>query len=69
MGYLAAIQALLDEHRSEWWVRDAVVVVGLERIDADGEVRTAVAMYAPDTQGTEVTDGLIEYARRVQGGP
>lgn len=55
----AAIQSLLDREGDGWHLRDWVVVVGLERINAAGEVETTPWMSAPVSQPDWVTDGLI----------
>ncbi|MGV7585212.1 DUF7213 family protein [Mycobacterium kansasii] len=54
-----AIQELLDSYGDGWAISDYVVVMGLERVGADGELETMPWWHTPPRQAQWVTDGLI----------
>jgi hypothetical protein len=55
----AALQQILDACGDGWTVADYCVVMGLERVNSDGEIETTPWWTAPTQQATWITDGLI----------
>jgi hypothetical protein len=55
-----AIQAMLDAHGDGWHCAQYVVCMGLERVNADGEVESLAWLWAPSEQPDWQTDGLLD---------
>ena len=65
---LAAIQQSLDTGGDGWcgWsVAHYVVVIGLARVTADGEVETDECLRSPDGQPSYTTEGLLIHGERM----
>jgi hypothetical protein len=62
----AGIQAALDECDSGFQVCHWVVIVGCERIDADGDLEVATSMFSDPMQASYITDGLLMKAHDLQ---
>lgn len=66
-GVRAALQALLDAEDNEGWLLNHyVVVMGVQKIDADGKLKATSWMTAPDDQADYITAGLLEAADDIQ---
>lgn len=57
-----AIQAVLDGEGDGWTLSHWITIMGIERMNSDGEVDTAVWITKPQQQAEYVTDGLITAA-------
>jgi hypothetical protein len=57
-----AIQRLLDESGDGWTVSQFVVVMGLVRIDSDGQIESVPWFWSPKDQPDWLTLGLLERA-------
>lgn len=57
-----AIQAALDSYGDGWQVAQFVVALGLERVNADGELESSPWIWVPPGQPDWMTDGLLEAA-------
>lgn len=55
----AALQDAIDHNAAGWRVSHYVAVVGLDRINSDGQVETSAAIYHPDGQADYITNGLL----------
>lgn len=62
----AALQAMLDQHGDGWQVAQFVVALGLERVNADGELESSPWIYAPAQQPEWQTDGLMDAAMELR---
>lgn len=63
-GLRQALQALLDAEGDGWHVSHYIVVLGIERMDADsGRVDSGVWTAAPVDQADYVATGLLETAQ------
>lgn len=63
-GLREALQALLDAEGDGWHVSHYVVVLGIERMNADsGQVDSGVWTAAPVDQADYVATGLLETAQ------
>ncbi len=58
----SAVQALLDAIGDGWYVAQLVLCMGLERVDAVGDIESAPWVWAPKSQAEWMTDGLLESA-------
>lgn len=58
----AAIQAILDGEGEGWTLGPFVVVMGIERIQDDGEVDGCSWYWTPRNQAEWMTTGLLESA-------
>lgn len=56
----AAIQEILDADGEGWSVGQFVIVMGLERVNADGSVESTPWWWAPSNQPDWMTGGLLE---------
>lgn len=66
-GVRAALQALLDSEDNEGWLLSHyVVVMGVQKIDSDGNLKTTSWMTAPADQADYITTGLLEAADDIQ---
>lgn len=66
-GVRAALQALLDTEDNEGWLLSHyVVVMGVQKIDSEGKLKTTSWMTAPDDQADYITTGLLEAADDIQ---
>lgn len=63
-----ALQELLDAEGDGWHMGHYVVIMGLEKIGADGEVTTSAWITNPPSQPDYVTDGLITTAQDLRYG-
>lgn len=65
-----AIQAVIDaEDNAEGWTLGAfVIVMGIERIDDDGEVSATSWYWTPRSQADWMTTGLLETAIEMRSG-
>lgn len=55
-----AVQAVLDQDGDGYHVAQLVVCMGIERVNAAGEIESAPWWWAPTGQPEWMTDGLIE---------
>lgn len=62
-----AIQAMLDAHGDGWTVGQHVIVMSLERVDADGRLITCPWIWTPRDQAEWMTDGLLAAAHDLRG--
>ena len=58
----AVLQRLINEDNEGWTVGQIVVVMALERINADGTVDSTPWYWAPANQADWMTGGLLEAA-------
>jgi hypothetical protein len=62
-----AVQAVLDTESGEGWILDHyVVVMGMQKIDSEGNVSSASWVTAPRDQADYVTAGLLDSATDMQ---
>lgn len=57
-----AIQRVLDQEGDGWTLSHWIVIMGIERMNSDGAVDSAVWIAKPAEQAEYVTDGLINGA-------
>ncbi len=60
----AALQSLLDSHGDHWQLAEHLVVMGLERVTADG-IEAVVWVWSPGDQADWKNAGLLEAAARL----
>ena len=58
----AALQAILEAEGDGFQVSQFVVVMGLERFNAEGGIDSTAWTWAPDSQPAWMTDGLLDSA-------
>ena len=61
-----AIQAVLDSAGDGWHLAHYVVVTGIQRLNSEGHVDTAVWTAAPIDQAEYITDGLLTSAEEIR---
>lgn len=63
----AALQALLDTEDNEGWLLNHyVVVMGVQKIDSDGKLKSTSWMTTPEDQADYITAGLLDAADDIQ---
>ena len=58
----AALQNLLNAEGDCWLLDDFVLVLGLQRINSDGQVESTAWVWSPMEQADYKTDGLLSAA-------
>lgn len=53
---------MLDAHGDGWQCAQFTICMGLERVNADGELESSPWIYTPPAQPDWMTDGLLEAA-------
>ena len=61
----AAIQAVLDDEEG-WLLTHYVVIMGCNKMTADGKVTSTAWMCSPDDQADYITQGLLAAADEMQ---
>lgn len=61
-----ALQYLLNSEGDGWTLSHYVVVMGLQRLDAEGSIQNTVWMTMPIEQADYVTDGLVTTAEEMR---
>lgn len=63
---LTGLQTAIDETGSAWSVVNYAAVVGLARLNAEGQIETTVALYYADGQPDYTTEGLLIQGDRLR---
>lgn len=68
-GIRQALQQLLNaDPDGGWMVTHWVTMMGLQRVDADGQLHNTAWVFSPPEQPDYVTDGLIRAAEDMRAG-
>jgi hypothetical protein len=65
---LAGLQTAIDRdvNGAGWTVAHYAAVVGLQRLTADGQIETTIALYYADGQADYTTEGLLVQGDRLR---